>query len=149
MDGDLYKHSGKEIGMSAAKIEEELIKEGSKKITDKDIEKVVEKSDEIQKKFYSRGPLRRFIEDGRLLLSLVKDYWSRRYRRIPYGIIGAVVFSLIYVFNPLDLVPDVLPIIGVVDDASIVGACLLLIERDLLPYKQWKESQKEARVRLK
>lgn len=135
--------------MSAAKIEEELIKEGSKKITDKDIEKVVEKSDEIQKKFYSRGPLRRFIEDGRLLLSLVKDYWSRRYRRIPYGIIGAVVFSLIYVFNPLDLVPDVLPIIGVVDDASIVGACLLLIERDLLPYKQWKESQKEARVRLK
>ena len=138
----------KEFHMSSSKAEEEMIREGSKKITDKDIEKVVDKSEEIQKKFYSRGPLRRFIDDGRLLLSLVRDYWSKKYQRIPYGIIGAVVFSLIYVFNPLDLVPDVLPLIGVVDDASIVGACLLLIERDLLPYKQWKESQKETRPRL-
>jgi uncharacterized membrane protein YkvA (DUF1232 family) len=128
---------------------EEMVKEGSRKVTGRDIEKVVDKSEEIQKQFYSRGPLRRFIEDGRLLLSLVKDYWSRRYSRTPYWIIGAAAFSLIYVFNPFDLLPDVLPIIGAVDDASIIGACLLLIERDLLPYKQWKESQEETRVRLK
>jgi uncharacterized membrane protein YkvA (DUF1232 family) len=128
---------------------EEIVKEGSQKVTAKDIEKVVDKSEEIQKKFYSRGPLQRFIDDGRLLLSLIKDYWSRRYIRTPYWIIGAAAFSLIYVLNPFDLLPDVLPIIGAVDDASIIGACMLLIERDLLPYKQWKESQEETRVRLK
>src|SRR4030067_191350 len=92
------------------KAEEEFVKEGGKKITDKEIEKVVNKSDEIQKKFQSKGPLKRFIDDGQLLLAVVKDYWSKKYRRVPYGIIGAIVFTLIYVFNPFDLIPDVLPI---------------------------------------
>jgi len=122
--------------------EEEFVKEGAKKITDKEIEKVVVKSDEIQKKFYSRGPLRRFIDDARLLLALVRDYWSKTYRRVPFGIIGAVVFTLIYVLNPLDLVPDILPVIGQVDDATVLGACLLMIEQDLLTYKKWKEGQR-------
>ncbi len=134
--------------MSAAKIEEEMIEEGSKKVTDKDIQKVVDKSEEIQKKFYSRGPLKRFVDDARLLIALVKDYWSRKYRRLPYGVVAAVVFSLLYVFNPFDLIPDVLPIIGVVDDASVVGACLLLVERDLLAYQRWKEGGNEAQARL-
>ena len=125
--------------METNKVGEEIIKEGSPKMGDKDIVKVVEKSEEIQKKFRSRGPLKRFIEDGQLLLAAVKDYWSGAYRKWPWGTMAAVVFTLIYVFDPFDLVPDVLPIIGEVDDAAVVAACLFLVERDLLAYKQWKE----------
>jgi uncharacterized membrane protein YkvA (DUF1232 family) len=125
--------------MDTNKVGEELIKEGSPKITEKDIVKVVDKSQEIQKKFSSRGPLQRFIEDARLLIAVVKDYWSGAYRKLPYGTVAAIVFTLIYVFNPLDLIPDVLPIIGEVDDAAVVTACLFLVERDLLAYKQWKQ----------
>jgi len=125
--------------METSKVGEELIKEGSPKITDKDIVKVVDKSEEIQKKFGPRGPLQRFIEDARLLIAVVKDYWTGTYRKLPYGTIAAIVFTLIYVFNPLDLIPDVLPIIGEVDDAAVVTACLFLVERDLLAYKQWKQ----------
>ena len=125
--------------MAGDKLGEELIKEGSPKMTEKDIVKVVDKSQEIQKKFSSRGPLQRFIGDGRLLLAAVRDYWSGAYRKWPWGAMAAVVFTLIYVFDPFDLVPDVLPIIGEVDDAAVVAACLFLVERDLLAYKQWKE----------
>jgi uncharacterized membrane protein YkvA (DUF1232 family) len=120
------------------KLAEELVKHGSSKMTEKDLSKVVEKSDEIQKKFSSRGPLQRFVDDARLLISAVKDYWSGKYRKWPWGTMAAVVFTLIYVFDPLDLVPDVLPIIGEIDDAAVVAACLFLIERDLLAYKQWR-----------
>ncbi len=52
-----------------------------------------------------------------------------------------MVFALIYVFNPFDIVPDVLPIIGAVDDATVIAACLMLIERDLNKYRTWKEGQ--------
>jgi uncharacterized membrane protein YkvA (DUF1232 family) len=127
--------------METNKVGEELIKEGSPRVTEKDIVKVVDKSQEIQKKFSSRGPLQRFIEDARLLVALVKDYWSGAYRKLPFGTIAAIVFTLIYVLNPLDLVPDVLPIIGEVDDAAVVTACLFLVERDLLAYKQWKQGR--------
>ncbi len=123
------------------KLGEELIQKGSPKITQKDVEKVVNKSDEIEKKFRSRGPLQRFIDDGKLLISAVRDYWTGKYRKWPWGTVAAVVFTLIYVLDPFDLVPDVLPIIGEVDDAAVVAACLFLIERDLLAYKQWRDGQ--------
>ena len=119
------------------KADEDFVKEGAEKITDKDVEKVVDKSEEINQKFTSRGPLKRFVEDAKILLALVKDYRAGGYRQTPYGIIAAIVFSLIYDFNPFDLVPDVLPFIGAVDDATVVGACLLLVEKDLKKYKDW------------
>lgn len=123
------------------KADEEFVKEGAEKITDKDVEKVVDKSDEIKEKFVSRGPLKRFIEDGRLLLALIKDYRASKYRQVPYGIIAAAVFALLYVFNPFDLVPDVLPFVGAVDDATVIGACLLMVEKDLNKFRSWKEGQ--------
>ena len=123
------------------KLGEELIKRGSPKMTEKDVVKVVNKSDEIEKKFRSRGPLQRFIDDGKLLISAVKDYWTGKYRMWPWGTVAAVVFTLLYVLNPFDLVPDVLPIIGEVDDAAVLAACLFLIERDLLAYKEWKDGK--------
>lgn len=127
--------------MTERKVEQELIKEGAQKVTDKEVQKVVEKSQEIQKKFTTGGPLRRFVQDGRLLISMVRDYWSGRYRQVPFGTIAAIVFTLIYVFNPLDLIPDVLPVVGEVDDAALVAGCLLLVEYDLGAYGQWKQGQ--------
>ena len=125
----------------SAKPDEEFIKEGAKKVTDKDVEKVVEKSEDIKKKFKPGGRMARFVDDGKLLIAIVKDYWAGVYRQVPYGTIAAIVFSLIYVLNPFDLVPDVLPIIGEIDDAAVVAACLLLVEQDLIKYQAWKQSQ--------
>ena len=55
-----------------------------------------------------------------------------------YGTIAAAAFALLYVLNPFDLMPDVLPFIGAVDDAAVLGACLMLLERDLRQYRIWK-----------
>jgi uncharacterized membrane protein YkvA (DUF1232 family) len=120
---------------------EEYVKEGAEKVTPKDVEKVVEKSDEIRNKFSARGPLKRFIEDGKVLTALVRDWRAGKYRQALYGTIAAVAFALLYVLNPLDLMPDVLPFIGALDDATVIGACLMLIERDLKKYRSWKEGQ--------
>ena len=127
--------------MVLKKPDEEFVKEGAEKVTQKDIETVVEKSEEINKRFSSKGPLKRFIEDGKVLTALIKDWRAGKYRQAMYGTIAAVAFALIYVFNPFDLVPDVLPFIGAVDDAAVIGACLMLVERDLRQYRGWKEHQ--------
>lgn len=120
---------------------EEYVKEGAEKVTPKDIDKVVAKSDEIKDKFSARGPLKRFVEDGKVLRALIRDWRAGKYRQALYGTIAAVAFGLLYVLNPFDLVPDVLPFIGAVDDATVIGALLLLVERDLKKYRSWKESQ--------
>src|SRR5512144_1558038 len=107
--------------MMLKKPDEEFVKEGAEEITQTDIDKVVEKSEDIKKKFSARGPLKRFIVDARLLTSLIGDWRTGKYRQVLYGTIAAVVFALLYVFNPFDLIPDVLPVIGVVDDASVIA----------------------------
>ena len=118
-----------------------IIKEGAQNVTEKDVEKVINKSEELQKKFSAKGPLARFIEDGKLLTAIVKDYWTGVYRQVPYGTIASIVFTLIYVLNPFDLVPDMLPLIGQLDDVAVMGACLILVEQDLHKYKAWKLGQ--------
>jgi uncharacterized membrane protein YkvA (DUF1232 family) len=123
------------------KPDEEFVQEGAEKVTAKDIEKVVDHADEIRQQFASRGPLKRFIEDGKTLLALLKDYRKGKYRTALYGTIAAAAFALIYVLNPFDIIPDVLPFVGALDDASVIAACLMLIERDLFKYRNWKVSQ--------
>jgi len=123
------------------KPDEEFVKEGAEKVTPKDIEIVAEKSEEINKRFSSKGPLKRFIEDGKVLSALIKDWRAGKYRQALYGTIAAAAFALLYVLNPFDIVPDVLPFIGAVDDAAVLGACLMLVERDLRQYRGWKENQ--------
>lgn len=120
------------------KPDEEYVREGASQVTDEDIEKVIDNSEEIKRQFSARGPLKRFIADGRMLMALIKDYRAGNYRRALYGTVAAGVFALIYVFNPFDIVPDFLPFIGAVDDAAVVAACLMLVERDLIKYRDWK-----------
>jgi len=127
--------------MMLNKPNDEFVIEGAQKVTEKDLEKVINKSEEIKKKFSAKGPLARFIEDGQLLIAIVKDYWSGAYRQVPYGAIASIVFTLIYVLNPFDLVPDMLPLIGQLDDVAVMGACLILVEQDLHKYKDWKQGQ--------
>jgi uncharacterized membrane protein YkvA (DUF1232 family) len=127
--------------MTSPKIDQKFIENGAQKVTDTELEKVVSRSEDIKKKFTAGGPLKRFIEDGQLLISVVKDYRAGKFRQVPYGTLAAIVFTLIYVFNPLDLVPDVLPIIGQIDDAAVVAACMMLVEHDLHTYKLWKQDK--------
>ncbi len=119
----------------------EYVREGAEKITDKDIENVADHAEDIRKQFSARGPLKRFIQDGRMMTALIKDWRAGRYRRAMRWTIAAAAFALIYVINPFDLVPDVIPFVGAVDDATVVAACLFLIERDLFQYRDWKISQ--------
>lgn len=72
------------------------------------------------------------------MLSMVKDYWHGAYREVPYWVICAIVFTLVYVFNPLDLMPDVIPFAGQIDDILVIAACVVLIEQQLQEYKVWK-----------
>jgi uncharacterized membrane protein YkvA (DUF1232 family) len=132
---------GKENDAMFKKPDEEFVREGAEKVTPKDIQTVTERSEDINKQFSARGPLKRFVEDGRVLTALVRDWRAGKYRQALYGTIAAVVFGLIYVVNPFDIVPDVLPIIGAVDDAAVIGALLILVERDLKKYRSWKEGQ--------
>lgn len=118
---------------------EEVINKGAKNVTEDDIQKVLDKQNEIENKFKKNGPLARFVNDLKLLFAIIKDYINGTYREIPWWTIAAIITTLLYVLSPIDLIPDFIPFVGYVDDALIVAACLSMIEKDLHQYKEWKE----------
>lgn len=85
------------------------------------------------------GFLLRILKDLRLIIPLIKDLLSGRYRKIPYGSLLIILFTMIYIINPFDILPDFVLGIGQIDDALILIVCVYLIEKDLSRYKEWRE----------
>ena len=83
------------------------------------IKLIVSKEDKIKDQAESDRGLERYAKDLLLLMSLVKDYYQGNYRNIPYRTISAAVIGLLYVLNPIDLIPDFIPFIGHIDDALV------------------------------
>ena len=110
----------------------------SKRVTQEDIDKIFQKRKEIEDKFSGNGPLGKFWSDLKLLFELVNDYRKGRYREIPWSSIAAIIGALLYVFNPFDIIPDFIPVFGLMDDAAVVALCLKIIDGDLQAYKKWK-----------
>ena len=122
-------------------INEEYVSSNAEKITPEDVEKVFKKSSKIKSKLESNGRFEKFVEDGKVMLSLIKDYWKKDYTQIPWYAITAIVFALLYVLNPLDLSPDYIPVIGYIDDATVFSFALTLVSKDLTAYRDWKEQE--------
>ena len=73
------------------------------------------------------------------MVSLIRNYIKKEYKDIPVGTIIAVTSALIYFISPVDIIPDVLPGVGYVDDAAVFTACIKLVASDLDEYKKWRE----------
>jgi uncharacterized membrane protein YkvA (DUF1232 family) len=125
------------------KINEDFITENAEKIKAEDVEKVIRESSKIKSKLENNGRFDRFIDEGKTMLSLIKDYWKKDYQKIPWYALTAIVFALLYVLNPMDLSPDYIPFIGYLDDVSVFSFALTLVSKDLTAYKEWKDQQDE------
>ena len=117
-----------------------FLRRGASTVTVKEVNEADDRAAEVYETFQTAGPLRRFVTDAALLAALVRDYRRGTYRTIPFRSVAAAVFTLLYVLSPVDLIPDVIPVVGYLDDAAVVGLCLSMLERDLAAYKVWRES---------
>lgn len=121
------------------KAAEKQLKHEADKVTKDDLAVLLERQKAIESKVKGSGRLSRFSTDIRLMFALVRDYWRGEYRDIPWKSIAAIAGALLYVLNPLDLIPDVILLIGFLDDAGVVALCLKLVESDLHRYAAWRE----------
>ncbi len=113
------------------------------RLSDADFEYIIEEEDKIKEKLQESRSLTRFTKDAMLLIHLIKDYYQGNYRNIPYKTLSAGVIGLLYILNPIDIIPDFIPLIGYIDDALVITLCLKLIEKDLQKYQAWKQNPEQ------
>jgi uncharacterized membrane protein YkvA (DUF1232 family) len=131
------KEPGRDKRLSG--IDEGFVKRGASSVDDADLDIVLTGTDSILAKF-ARGPLRNLLTDGKILFEMIKAYKNGEYRSIPWWVISSSVFALLYVFNPADVIPDFIPILGLVDDAFVVSICMKMVQTDIEKFRKFKES---------
>ena len=72
----------------------------------------------------------------KLMGEMVVAYKRGEYRNVPPSLIASMVFAILYVVCPVDLIPDYLPVIGFVDDAAVVSLLFGQIQSELLCFVQ-------------
>jgi uncharacterized membrane protein YkvA (DUF1232 family) len=118
-------------------IHPEFIESGARRITGRDVERLVEHADEILAEFAKGGALRRFARDVGPMVALVRDFRSGTYGNVSYWTVAVITFTLAYVLKPIDIIPDTLPVIGQLDDAVVVGHAVDMVRKELDAYREW------------
>jgi len=77
--------------------------------------------------------------DLAVLCSMIRAYAKKQYTDVSIATILLSIAALIYVVNPMDIVPDFMIGIGQLDDAAAIVLVLQMIQMDLNKYKKWQE----------
>ena len=113
----------------------EMFEEEIKKGDTTKAKEALENEESIIEKVLSSKRLKKYYEDVKLFFKMLKDYFDGKCD-LPVMTVVAIGVALIYILNPFDVVPDVIPVVGYVDDALVLSFCLFLIEEDVENYKK-------------
>jgi uncharacterized membrane protein YkvA (DUF1232 family) len=75
---------------------------------------------------------------------LIKAYAQGQYRAIPWKAMLIVVAAIIYFVNPIDLLPDLIPVAGLTDDFAILVWVYNSLQAEIDKFISWEQSQVNA-----
>ncbi|HEV2693078.1 MAG TPA: DUF1232 domain-containing protein [Verrucomicrobiae bacterium] len=76
-----------------------------------------------------RGPIQKAWGDVQALWAMIKDpdaAWKSK---------TVAIGALLYLVSPIDLIPDVVPVFGLTDDASVIAAAVASLSFELKKYR--------------
>ena len=74
----------------------------------------------------------------------MEDKKRGAYTSVPWFVIATIVMALLYILNPLDVVPDFIPGVGYIDDLAVLSLGMGWIETDIHKYLDWKLSEQNS-----
>ena len=84
------------------------------------------------------GPFAEVIGELKTMVRLVTAYAKGDYRDISAETLLLVVGALIYVVSPIDLIPDAIPGVGLLDDVAVVTWVVGRVRRELDDFRAWE-----------
>ena len=78
----------------------------------------------------------------RLFIRIINAYTSKEYTYVPWKTICLIVAGLIYFIYPVDLIPDFIPVSGLIDDIALIAWIYESIQEDIDNFLEWEKSLK-------
>ena len=78
----------------------------------------------------------------RLFIRIINAYTSKEYTYVPWKTICLIVAGLIYFIYPVYLIPDFIPVSGLIDDIALIAWIYESIQDDIDNFLEWEKSLK-------
>lgn len=114
---------------------------GQQQFSENDLTRVLNNRERIKSKFLKNEKLAAYLEEFKLFMSMLSDYYHRKYKAVPWYVISSIGATMLYVLTPIDMITDFIPIAGLIDDAAVFGVCLKLVRNEVEKYKEWKAAK--------
>ena len=72
------------------------------------------------------------------MLRLIRAYADGQYRDISENTLVVIVAAIVYIVNPLDVIPDALPALGYLDDATVLALAIKRSRDALDAFMAWE-----------
>lgn len=91
--------------------------------------------------------LKEVFDELKTMIQLVKDWIKGDYKDLSKNTIILIIIALLYLVNPLDLIPDFL-LVGFIDDIAVIGFIMKRISNEVSKYKEWKLTLSEDIIEM-
>ena len=71
---------------------------------------------------------------------MASAYASGKYRSVPWKTVMTILAAIIYFLNPLDLIPDFIPLMGLTDDFGVLMWVYSSISMEVDKFLAWEKS---------
>ena len=72
------------------------------------------------------------------MFRLIRASVSGEYKGVPTSTIAAAVAVLIYFISPIDLIPDFIPVLGLLDDVALVAWFSTTLKHEMDRFQEWE-----------
>lgn len=116
----------------------ELVVERARTLSEEDLRRLLADQAKAESKLATVSGLPKLVKHVRLGYAMVRDYVRGDYRKVPWWSVASVAVGLGYFLAPTDMVPDFIPLLGYIDDATVLAAVMTGIREDLKRYAEAK-----------
>ena len=102
----------------------------------------------LEKARKRRGKLSRVWDDLQDLMQMIRAWARGEYKEVPWETLVLALGAVIYFLSPIDLIPDFIPIIGYLDDVTVVAFALSSIRDDLKLFRVWQMARAGTEVEV-
>lgn len=138
--GNLWESVSKEAHSRFSGVAEKVEKrfhESKDKVKDSDVKEALNKAGgKIEKLAQSASAeAKKLGKQAKLLYMMLKDSASGKFNA-PWVTIASLTACLLYLASPIDVMPDFIPGIGLIDDALMIALCISIVRIDLRRYAE-------------
>jgi len=83
--------------------------------------------------------LTKLTDRVKVIIRMLKAYVKGEYRMLPWKSLIILVAALLYFVTPLDLIPDVIPVTGYIDDFTVILWVFRTLQNDINEFIVWED----------